>query len=215
MRADQRHNPMTRPTPIADSVAPNASPGAEPSDDQLMARAASDEHEAFAMLVRRHMPQLLGYCSKYVCDVRLGEELAQDTWLKLWAYRARYRAQGKFRVLLYTSARNLCRSHARDTGRRSRWWGELSTPDPGSDTESDSQNNTQLDALLAREQEQRIQEAMAHLKPKLREALLLRFDQELDYSEIAAILGRSESTVRSRIFHGLRQLRMQHAGDTP
>lgn len=179
------------------------------TDDDLMLLAAAGHEAAFEHLVERHMPQLLRYCCKQVCDTRLGEELAQDTWLKLWAYRQRYKPQGKFRILLYTSARNLCRNHARNSARRSRWFSELEAP---VDTVR-ADHPTQLDALVARERSARTQDALTSLKPKLREALLLRFDQDLECGEIAGIVGRSESTVRSRIFHGLKKLRSQLDGD--
>ena len=181
------------------------------SDDDLMLRAAAGHDDAFERLVERHMPQLLRYCCKQVCDARLGEEIAQETWLKLWAYRTRYQPQGKFRVLLYTTARNQCRSHARAAGRRAPWFSELFAPTETTGAVA----GTQLDALLADENARRIQRAMTCLKPKLREALLLRFDQDLDYNEIATIVGRSESTVRSRIFHGLKKLRTAISGDMP
>lgn len=182
---------------------------AERNDDDLMLLAAAGREEAFAHLVERHMPQLLRYCCKQVCDTKRGEEIAQDSWLKLWAYRMRYQPQGKFRILLYTTARNLCRNHARNSARRSRWFSDLPAPTLGGSMDQPSQ----LDALIAREKATRIQDAMASLKPKLREALVLRFDQGLEYEEIAVIVGRSESTVRSRIFHGLKKLKSRIEGE--
>lgn len=195
------------------TVPPRNTPGSleDRSDDDLMLLAAAGRDAAFEQLVQRHMPGLLRYCCKQVCDARLGEEIAQDSWLKLWAYRLRYQPLGKFRILLYTTARNCCRSHARGSGRRSRWFSDLSAP-----TETThSADSSQLEMLLEQENATRIQASLATLKPKLREALLLRYDQDLDYSEIAIIVGRSESTVRSRIFHALKKLRIRISGEMP
>lgn len=200
---------MNRPELISVHSAGSASALAERTDDELMLVAATGHEQAFEHLVHRHMPQLLRYCCKQVCDTKLGEEIAQDTWLKLWAYRTRYQPQGKFRILLYTTARNLCRNHARDSARRSKWFSDIAVPAENALAEE----STQLDALVAREKATRVQNAMASLKPKLREALVLRFDQGLEYSEISIIVGRSESTVRSRIFHGLKKLKSRMDGE--
>ncbi len=200
---------MDRPKLISVRPAPSTGALAERNDDDLMLVAATGHEEAFAYLVQRHMPQLLRYCSKQACDIKLGEEIAQDTWFKLWTYRTRYQPQGKFRILLYTTARNLCRNHARNSARRSRWFSDLPAPADSARAEEP----TQLDALVASEKATRVQDAMADLKPKFREALVLRFDQGLEYSEISVIVGRSESTVRSRIFHGLKKLKSSMDGD--
>ncbi len=200
---------MNRPKLLAMPKVAADSPLSQRNDDELMLVAAAGREDAFEHLVHRHLPQLLRYCCKQVCDSKLGEEIAQDTWVKVWAYRARYQPQGKFRFLLYTTARNLCRNHARNSARRSRWFSDL--PAPGHST--DEAQPTPLDALVAREKATRVQDAMASLKPKLREALVLRFDQGLEYREIAVIVGRSESTVRSRIFHGLKKLKSRMAGE--
>jgi RNA polymerase sigma-70 factor (ECF subfamily) len=75
------------------------------------------------------------------------------------------------------------------------------------ETDTAHADASSLDAMLARERAARVHAAALRLPPKLREAVLLRFVAGLDYRAISEAIGRNESTVRSRVFHGLRQLR--------
>jgi RNA polymerase sigma-70 factor (ECF subfamily) len=70
-----------------------------------------------------------------------------------------------------------------------------------------------LEVLLEAERHRRMLAALHELPPKLKEAVLLRFDQGLDYPEIARILDAPESTIRSRVFLGIRQLRARTRED--
>ncbi|HWM85853.1 MAG TPA: RNA polymerase sigma factor [Kofleriaceae bacterium] len=179
-----------------------AAPLSQRSDDDLMLLASAGRKDAFSVLVERYMDKVTGFCAKLLCDRRAGEEVAQETWLRVWAVRSAYVAQGKFPVYLYTLARNLCRNHRRDRGRRGRW-----VRDDLDGRACPADEPASLDRLIAREQEARVQEALAALSPRLREAVLLRFSEGLDYPQIAQILGRNESTIRSRVHHGLKRLR--------
>jgi RNA polymerase sigma-70 factor (ECF subfamily) len=174
-------------------------------DDALMVLAAGDHRRAFEVLVARHLPALTGYCAKFLGSAHAGEEVAQDVMVEAWSLRARYRAQGRLRVFLLSIARTRCLNRLRDDGRRAR-----RTPpadEPGESVVATGTPADQLDELLVRERQRRVREALQALPPKLREALLLRFDHGLDYAEMASIARRPEVTMRSRVFHALRQLR--------
>ena len=176
---------------------------AERDDDALMRLASAGTRSAFATLVGRHTGRLTGFCIKMTGDRRTGEDVAQETWLQVWASRQRYEPAGKFDSFLYTIARNRCRNALRSARRRGHVQSDIEL-----DTEQLSADDpTHLDAILDNERRDRVQRAMAKLAPKFREALLLRFSQDLDYGQISAIVGRSESTVRSRVLHGIKKLR--------
>lgn len=175
-------------------------------DDSLMLLASGEDVRAFELLTRRHLGVLTGYCAKFLGSARAGEEVAQDALVELWTRRSRY-ASGRFKVFLFTIARTRCLNRLRDDRRR----GARADPrDPaleGEEGEVESHRPDQLDELLERERVRRTREALLTLAPKLREAVLLRFDQGLSYAEIARIVLRPEVTVRSRVFHALRKLR--------
>jgi RNA polymerase sigma-70 factor (ECF subfamily) len=168
------------------------------SDDALMGLAQAGRREAFAVLVERHAARLANLCARLLQDGALGVELAQDTWLKVWSERAQYRPQGRFEVWLATLARNGCRNQLRSHGARRRREQQV---------EPELAAPGEVEQLLAHERDRRVQRALARLPEPMREALLLRFAHELRYEQMEQALGVSESTLRSRVFHGLKRLR--------
>ncbi len=172
------------------------------SDDELMRLSAAGRADAFAALVGRHARKLTGFCGKLVGDSRIGEEIAQDCWLSVWATRGSYRSDGQFAVFLYTVARNRCRNHARDKTRRSKLIDPVAQV-----SEKTSTSPAHLDELLVQDRRRRVYAAIDRLPEALREVVLLRVSEELDYPAIARIVGRTESAVRSRVHFALRELR--------
>jgi RNA polymerase sigma-70 factor (ECF subfamily) len=184
-------------------------PLAEREDDELMLLVRAGERAAMAALVGRYHGRLVSFCAKLTTDPAAGEELAQETFLRLWRQREHYRAEGKLAILLYTTARNLCRNHRRSWRRRLRWFAPGSPPEEPS---APAQTPGAVDAILERERQRDVQLAIAELSGKLREAVVLRFEHGLPYDQIAAILGTNESTARSRVHLGLAELRVRLAG---
>jgi len=174
------------------------------SDEELMRAAASDSHAAFAVLVARYLGPLTSYCSKLTAADRAGEELAQEVLLAVWRLRRDYRPDARFRVFVFTIASNRCRNHARSWRRKLRWLGFQGDGDELADIASSSAG--QLDEVLARERQRGVRSALARLPAQARDVLLLRFEQDLAYAEIAQITGSAEGTVRSKVFHALRKL---------
>jgi RNA polymerase sigma-70 factor (ECF subfamily) len=189
------------------TLAPSAGrvPLRERADEELI---AAGSQAAFAVLVERYMRRIVSYCTKLTGDRDAAPELAQETFLQLWLHRERYRPERPFRVFLFTVATNQSRNHNRWWRRRSR---SLTSP---ADLEVPLNDPDQLDELLVRERRRRVFEALGRLSPRLREVMLLRFEQGLDYAEIAAIVGRPQATIRTRIFHGLKKLR-EHIAEAP
>jgi RNA polymerase sigma-70 factor (ECF subfamily) len=179
-------------------VPPPGGPAEERTDAELMLLACAGAEEAFEALVRRYLTRVQRFATRYLGDATAGAEVAQEALLKVWHTRRDFRPVRPFSVYLFTIVRNLCRNWHRDSQRRHR---RLSREAPGDTAQSP------LDALLEAERQRRTMAALQELSPKLREAVLLRFDQGLDYPEIARILDAPVSTIRSRVFLGIRQLR--------
>lgn len=175
----------------------------ERDDDALMLLASAGRSDAFAALVRRHMKKLESLCARLLGDTVAGQELAQETWLQVWVARGKYQAGGQFRIYLFTVARNRCRNQLRDRSRRRRWVG--TEPAPADAPDRDAADH--LDALIERERRLRVNGAIATLPPPLREVLVFRFSEGLDYADIARIVGRTESAVRSRVYLAMERLR--------
>jgi RNA polymerase sigma-70 factor, ECF subfamily len=168
---------------------------AQRTDEELMELVAGGVAPAFAELVRRRQAAVRLFCTRWSGEASVGDELAQEVFLDVWRSRERYKPRGRFAAWLFTLARNRCRSERRSARRPEC----LVPPAPLQDD--------QLDAILCVERQRRIDERVRQLPAKLREALMLRFNAALEYDEISRIVGAGESTVRSRVFLAVSQLR--------
>jgi RNA polymerase sigma-70 factor (ECF subfamily) len=172
--------------------------GGEPdwsSDDALMMRASSGDAGAFSELVGRHEVALRRFCRSIVREEAASRDAAQETLLKLWASRARYRPEGRFKAYLFTLARNVARSSLRK--RKVRAWIGLG-PDPEASL---------TEALIRAQSIDLVSAALDRLAEKFRTPLVLRFIEGLEYEDIAEVIGRTPSAARSRVHYGIKELR--------
>ena len=167
----------------------------ERTDDELMQLASAGVDEAFAQLVRRYAGQVRGYCARRCGGNGQGDDVAQEVFMELWRARGRDEPQGKFRSYLFTIVQTRVLNAVMRRPREVELAHDIALP------------GQELDAVLVAERARRLHQKLSLLPPRLQEALLLRFCGGLDYAEMAEVLKRSQSTVRSRVFHGLMRLR--------
>jgi RNA polymerase sigma-70 factor (ECF subfamily) len=165
-----------------------------------MQLAAAGKQEAFEALVRRHQARLRAYCARWCGSSALGDELAQECFVELWRRRASYVAEGKLKAYLFQIAANRCKNQKRADGRQL-------TLDAGSATDDASDTPPISDRFALRQRQEHVQAGLSKLPEPQREAVLLRYSAELDYAEMASLLGVPEATARSRVFLGLIKLR--------
>jgi RNA polymerase sigma-70 factor, ECF subfamily len=179
---------------------PGGAPLEERTDDELMTLSQAGAREAFAVLVGRYALRVVETCSRFAGDRSAGAELAQATWAAIWEHRFRYKRGSDFVVWLITAARNRCRNdlRGRSVARRHATTTMVLGTAPSPD---------QIDRLLDGERRRRVHEALERLPSATREVLLLRFGEELRYDQMAEVVGAGESTLRSRVHHGLKRLR--------
>ena len=168
-------------------------------DDELMRLAKMGHAAAFGVLVRRHSHALVQLVAKLTADAGFAEEVAQDVWLAIWRGRSSY-VSGDFRAYLITAARNRCRNRARSLGRRGPALEALAV-------EPAPQQRDQLDALLERELAEELLGALGALRDAEREAIVLRYAEDLDYETMESLTATKSSTLRARVHHGLLALR--------
>ena len=170
--------------------------GDEPSDVELMARVKAGDQNAFVTIVRRYQNLLLNFfrCMGVYTDA---EDLAQETFVRLFKYRDRYEPRARFTTFLYLLARQVRVDMLRKTLRReagmASYLKETENAEPKRDPPAD-----RFDA---------VRRALDTLPETLRSVVVLSIYQELKYDEIAAILEIPVGTVKSRMFHALRKLR--------
>ena len=144
-------------------------------------------------------------------DRDAAETLTQETFLRAWTARASFREDCSLPTWLIRIALNLARDHTR-TG-RFRFWKHIAANavDVADVAASVSNREGSAEAqLIAQEQVKRIWESVAGLSARQRTIFLLRFLEEMDIPEIAAVTGLPLGTVKSHLYRALNVIRMRH-----
>jgi RNA polymerase sigma-70 factor, ECF subfamily len=178
------------------------------SSEDLMARVAKGDDEAFEILVNRHQTSISNLIYRFVGDRTQAKDLAQEVFLRVWQAAKTYEPKAKFTTWIYRIATNLCLNELKSAHRR-RWFPfHRSDEDEGSSIEetlSDGSPSAE-DLVLTREQSRRISDALRDLPANQRMALVLKRYDDLSYQEIAQILGCSVSAVESLLVRAKRTL---------
>ena len=170
-------------------------------------------------LVEQYQYRLVRYLIYLVGRRDPVDDLVQETWLRVLERGRSYDGQSPFAPWLFTIARNL----AIDSLRKRRIFSLDSSDADSDDNGAAGVNSAESLALAstapspfeqaARTEDARLlAESLETLPPAVREALVLRFQEDLSLEEIAAIAGASVSTVSSRIYRGLATLRAHMQG---
>jgi RNA polymerase sigma-70 factor (ECF subfamily) len=174
---------------------------AAPADGELMARSV-DEPEAFAVLFDRHAAAVHRYLGRRVGE--LADDLLSETFLVAFRRRAAWRAvHVDVRPWLIGIATNLVHGHLRAEQRRYRALARAAAEPPAVPLDpADLTCRFAAEALRGP-----LAAALAALKPRDRDVLLLLAWGQLSYEEIAAVLDVPLGTVRSRLHRARRQTR--------
>ena len=173
------------------------------SDEDLMALACIGTRAAFRALVVRHAEKVAGFCARVTGDSAAAPEVAQEVWLAIWDTRERWEPRSTFRSYLYTVAFTRARNQARSRRRMA----VVFSPEPLEADAAPGAGKLEIDRLLERERRERVFRAVGELPEAMREAVILRFVDDLSYEEMEAILEANASTLRSRVHHALARLK--------
>jgi RNA polymerase sigma-70 factor, ECF subfamily len=174
------------------------------TDEQAMWRVKMhDDAHAFAELVHRWEAPIQRLCARMLGDQQKGEDLAQDTFARLFARRKDYETSGRFSTFLWRVALNLCYDELRRRQRRPE--ARLDDNGPG-DADLTGVESAPDALLLRREQSELVRRAVLQLSEAYRSVVVLRHYQNLKFREIAEVLGIPEGTVKSRMAEALTQL---------
>jgi RNA polymerase sigma-70 factor (ECF subfamily) len=173
----------------------------EATDGELMGRTARGDRQAFALLVERHQRPLTAYLGRVCGSGERAEELAQESFVRLFRAAAGYRDEGRLLPYLFRIGVNLVRSEER---RRARWRRMLPLVANGNGHHAPPRGEADL---LRGELQQRVRQQLARLPLRYRVPLVLFEVEEWSYADIAAVLGCREGTVKSRIHRARERLR--------
>ena len=174
-------------------------------DAQLVQQCLQGVGSAWEQLVRRHTRRVFNLCYRFTGNSAEAEDLSQEVFLRIYRTLSSYRpAYGGFPTWLTSVTRNLLVDHYRRS-RRDRLTDSIEDAMPVLE-EKHSAARTPDRLALAAELSVQLQRGLARLSPELREAVILRDLQQLEYNEIQAVLQVPEGTVKSRINRGRIEL---------
>jgi len=173
-------------------------------DAQLVRLCLRGDGPSWEELVRRHTRRVYNLCYRFTGNTASAEDLSQEAFIRVYRTLPSYQsAQGAFTTWLTSVTRNLLVDHYRRT-RRDRLTDSIDTMPQFEERPSPARTPDSL--AQASELSGQVQQALAQLSPELREAVILRDLQGLDYEEIRVVLGVPEGTVKSRINRGRIEL---------
>jgi RNA polymerase sigma-70 factor (ECF subfamily) len=173
--------------------------------DSEPVRLRRGDPDAFDALLARYQNRLYRYLVRLTANPAVAEDLFQETWLKVITRIHRYDERRPFEPWLFSVARNLAIDHLRRASPES-----LDEPSESGETRIarlGADEPGSLERLLERERRGLLERKLEELPALYREALSLRFEEEMTFEEIAEVLSAPVSTVKSRVQRALSTLR--------
>lgn len=185
-------------------------------DIRLMLRVRDDDSAAFAQLVEQYQHRLVAIMHHLVGNTEEAEDLAQEVFLRVYRARKKYRPRSKFSTWLFTIANNLAlnalRSRqrkpsvslpAQDSGPLGPRPAEQLVPDRGSGP---------MQRLQRQELADIVRQALEGLNERQRMAVVLNKFEDMNYAEIAEIMGLTTKAVKSLLSRARENLRVALSG---
>jgi RNA polymerase sigma-70 factor (ECF subfamily) len=174
-------------------------------DSSLVERCMSGDDAAWEELVRLHTRRVYGLCYRFTGSDSESQDLTQEVFLRIFRSLRSFRStEGSFVTWLARLTRNLLIDHYRRT-RQERVTDSIEEQLPM--LEENMAASARPEGLVAgREASEILQVALQKLSPELRETVILRDLQEMEYREIAQVLKVPEGTVKSRLNRGRAEL---------
>ena len=180
-------------------------------DIQLMLNFQAGDQGAFARLFDKYKRQVINYCFRYCGQQAVAEELAQETFLRVYKSAQRYRPKARFNTWLFKIAANVCLNEIRKPVYRIRVESLDISADNGQTANKEvavESDRNIPDALVeARQEQDLVRQAMARLPEDQRAALLLRASEGFSYKEIGQQINRSENVVKTLIHRGRQRMK--------
>jgi RNA polymerase sigma-70 factor (ECF subfamily) len=169
------------------------------SDTHLVALAQQGDLPAFEELVKRYQKDIYGLACRMVLDAEEARDLTQQAFLQAFIYVRDFRQQSQFRTWLFRIAINQCYNFLKSRKK----YGEPTDTQDLHLVEEDSPET----GLLAEEERQRLQAALARLPAKQRAVVTLKIEQGLSYDEISKVLGGTTGAARVNYCQALKTLK--------
>jgi RNA polymerase sigma-70 factor, ECF subfamily len=182
-------------------------------DEELMRLVQQEKLDAFEVLARRYEKKFVNFLYRFVSNRSVAEDICQQALLKIYRNRKKYRNTGKCSTWMYTITANL----ARDWLRKNKRFTFVSLDMQVSENTEiidfcESPEPSSSKRLEDKETASVVQRAVDNLPKHQKLAILLSHYDNLDYHDIAKVMGCSKGTVKSRIFRAKSRLKEMLTG---
>lgn len=192
----------------AQALAPSPSRTPEPSEADkasalrerlLLARLRRRDERAFAELVRTHQDRVYDLCVRMLNDREEALDVAQEVFVALHGALGQFRGESRLSTWIFKVAKNHCLNRLKYLGRRQKSKTDELSDVPEGELAAHQPHPSPQEALLGKEQQARVQKAIAQLPEEQRLLVILRDIEGLAYEEIVQITDQPEGTVKSRL----------------
>jgi RNA polymerase sigma-70 factor (ECF subfamily) len=184
-------------------------------DERLASALRAGSEDAYELLVARFQQPVYNLVYRLLADPGGSYDVVQEVFLKIFRNIATFRSQSSLKTWIYRIAVNEAHNYRRWFYRHRRQEVILDEEGEGGKNFGDTvpdRGRSPYDYALDGEKRVMIEEALAHINPMFRSAVVLRDVEDLSYEEIADILDISLGTVKSRITRGREAMRRQLEG---
>ncbi len=179
---------------------PTDAPTSLVEDAQIVRRVLSGEVEAFALLVDRHHARCVRVAAHLLGDGDDADDAVQDAFVRAYRHLGRYRERDRFGAWLLRVVVNQCRTMA---AKQRRFAGTAA----GQLHDAALRHEDTSEAMERAARRDELALALSRLGPEQREAIVLRFADELSYDEMATVTGVGVSALKMRVQRACAQLR--------
>ena len=175
-------------------------------DGEVVRRVLAGERDEYRTLVERYAPLVFGVVQRYTSNAADVEDLAQEIFVRAYEGLDGFRADASFSTWLYRIAVNRCR----DEVRARRPTASLEAMDGEGDTALEALSDPEpgpAERLERRESERRLRRAIERLSPEYSVPLLLRYERDLSYREMARMLDVTAGALKVRVHRARKELR--------
>ena len=169
------------------------------SDDKLVELVKCGDEQAAEELITRYYASILRYCRWHCSSVEKAEDITQETFYKLFKNISGYKGKRKFKAFLYTIANRLCIDESRKV--------------PFYSLDDEELIVDECNEIHRVEDKAEISYLLNTLSPEQREAVILRFGEQLEFHEIAKVMGCNMRTAQSRVRNGLKIMRKEQRNE--
>ena len=180
-------------------------------DAELMLRVKEGDGTSFGVLLEKHRASVIHFVYRLVQEQAVAEELAQEVFLRVYRSRSSYAPTAKFKTWLFRIATHRALNWLRDE-RHARGQERLDDGPADLPARQISDRRPSVEQEMVREvKREEIRRAVAALPEKQRAAVLMHKYEEMEYTQIAKVLGCSDSAVKSLLFRAYETLRARLA----